>query len=446
MRSVAVSLAVALLASGARADVIDPQSPPDPVLEQLTEAFDAAGIDVLYSHDSERGQVAPSFGDAPRVAPLLGFRAWPGVEVDLEQHAEWLDSFATGARGAIAAVNDGAGRSVDADEFAGVWRDAPREQRVVLTFDAADLDIARRVAATLVDNGYSVYLAIANPEQEKLDPATFGRLFVDAEHHIVLDTASARLNPIIQFEAELLAELRRQDEWLASDDGGLPPVKRGSMDVIESLGVLPMKVLPGGIALGKRAVYADGLGSGHVTIDGSDFALHLGDERFVLEQVSDETRDAIRAFVAIPDSHSVVDIAGGSVTLADPLHDTRIGSRMENADRMPFHHLSISGAQKSVIVDDGVRVRRDGDDVAVDVTLEVRFYRRDDDGHADRLATINFTIADATGRPGLLDLQWSRARDRKVGFDGSGIESMTGDLRALALDAALIALVRADAS
>jgi hypothetical protein len=445
----AFPLALALVAAAlAPAEVLDPSSDPVELLQELAEPLGAAEIDVLHRHDSPTGRSGPSFGDAPRLAPLLGFRAWPGIGVDLDRHGQWLDAFASGARGALAAApTDGGETRPDRDEFREIWGDAEDGTRVLVTFDASDREVAERVAGVLEERGYAVYLAVADPDREPLDPEIFGALFVSADVHLTIDTASARLNAVIQFEAELLAELRKQDAWVAAGGHGLPPVTRGPMDVIETLGVLPMQVLPGGIVLGVRPKIDKGLDDVRLAVNGSDFGLAMNGHRYTIEQVSKETREAIRAFVGLTDSHSVVDIAGSDVTLAEPFRDTRIGERMIKADKQPFDHLSVSGAQKSLIVDQAIRIRRDGDDdVAIDVTLEVRFYRRDREGHADRLATLRFTVEDATGSARLLDLAWSRRPGRSIGFDGSGVDGLTDALEPLALDAALIGLTRLDAA
>jgi hypothetical protein len=441
-------LTATILASLSSAAPVDPASEPAPVLRDLVDALDGRGIDVLYSHDSENGRTGPSYGDRPRLAPLLGFRAWANVPVDLPRYGEWLDAFADGARGALAAVaGAGDGGRPEREAFEEIWKDADEGQRVFVTFDRSDLEIAEAVAAVLEEQGFAVYLAVADPDGEPLDPAVLGRLFIGADHWLTIDTASARLNPVIQFEAELLAELRRQHDWVASADAGLPPIRRGSMDVVESLGALPMKILPGGIVLGMRPLLDADLGADRAAarrhVDGSDYGIVVGDRTHVLEQVSRETREAIDEFVRIEDSHSVVDIAGDRATLAAPFDGTRIGDRLARADRLPFDHLSVRGAKKSLLVDRAIRFRDRGEGrLAADVTLELRFYRTDDDGHADRLATLAFTVEDATGSARLLDLSWSRRPGMRIGFDGHGVEHLVDDLEQLAVDAALVAVAR----
>jgi hypothetical protein len=84
----------------------------------------------------------------------------------------------------------------------------------------------------------------------------------------------------------------------------------------------------------------------------------------------------------------------------------------------------------------------EGDRVEADVTLQVRFYRRDAGGHARRIATLRFTVEDATGAPRLLDIAWSRAPGAAADFDGSGAQGLANDLEQCALDAALIAIAR----
>ena len=112
-------------------------------------------------------------------------------------------------------------------------------------------------------------------------------------------------------------------------------MKRGSLDVIESLGALPMQVLPGGIALGRRAELEGDLVGATLARSGSDVALAVAGERFVVGQVSDSTLEAMRGFTAIADSHSVVDIAGGSVTLAAPFEGTRVGGAWSGRTACP---------------------------------------------------------------------------------------------------------------
>lgn len=449
-------IAFTVLVAPSPAAPVDPASEPAPVLRDLVDALDAEGVDVLYSHDSEGGRTGPSYGDRPRLAPLLGFRAWTNVPVNMDRYGDWLTAFADGARGALAAVpapdpapehGDEREARPDLESFEQIWEQADDGERVFVTFDRSDLEVAETVATQLEALGYAVYLAVADPNGELLDPAALGRLFVAADHWLTIDTASARLNQIIQFEAELLAELKRQDEWVATDDAGLPPIQRGSMDVVESLGALPMKILPGGIVLGMRPALDPALGPDRAAarrhVNGSDYGIVVGDRTYLLEQVSVETRAAVDAFVRIEDSHSVVDIAGDRVTLADPFEDTRIGRRLQQADGMPFDHLNVRGAKKSLLVDKAITLRDRGEGrLAADVELELRFYRTDDAGHAERLATLAFTVEDATGAARLLDLSWSRRPGMRIGFDGDGIEQLTDDLDQLALDAALVAVAR----
>ena len=118
---------------------------------------------------------------------------------------------------------------------------------------------------------------------------------------------------------------------------------------------------------------------------------------------------------------------------------------MEDADRTPFRHLSINDAQKSLIVDKAIEFRRTADnDVDIDVTLEVRFYRRNGEGNADRLATIEFMIEDVTSKQRIRTLTWSTPTNSGTRFQGSNAEDMAENLEQLALDAALIAVQRLD--
>jgi hypothetical protein len=365
--AIVAMLAVVVSPAFAQRPAVDPKPP---VLEKIADQLDDVGVDVLLDHDSEAGQSGPSFGDAPRLAPLIGFKSWSDRGIDLDGHSKWMDAFAKGARGAVAAAPaDGEDTRPSLKKFKKIWKNADREKRIVVTFDEDDLETAEKIADVLEKNDYAVYLAVASPDREDLKPELLGYLFVEAGQVLAIDTASARLNGIIQFEADVLAELRRQTAFVESNDDGLPPIKRGSMDVVEALGVLPMKVLPGGIVFGMPPKLEVELVGASLAIDGSDYGIAVGDQRFVMEQVSVETREAIEGFVAIENSHSVVDIAGGEVTLADPLRDTRVGKRMANADRRPFKRLDVNGAQKSLIVDNGIRLRRDGDRVVADVEL-----------------------------------------------------------------------------
>ena len=211
-----IVVSLCILTLPLHADVVDPDSEAVPPLRDLADALHEVDVDVLFSHDSEAGQSGPSFGDLPRVAPLVGFEGWSRATDDLGRYERWLDAFEQGARGAIAAApTDQEQKRPSLDAFEEIW-DAAEGRRIVITFDKDDLETAERVAGVLEQNGYAVYLAVALPEDEPLDPELLGRLFVEADHALVIDTTSARLNGIVHFEAELLAELRRQRAWVMS--------------------------------------------------------------------------------------------------------------------------------------------------------------------------------------------------------------------------------------
>ena len=91
-------LALSVVALEARADVIDADSTPSPPLDGLVDAFETVGVDVLYSHDSAAGEAEPSFGDRPRVAPLIGFKIWSKGDLDLERYSAWLDALDSGPK------------------------------------------------------------------------------------------------------------------------------------------------------------------------------------------------------------------------------------------------------------------------------------------------------------------------------------------------------------
>ena len=419
------------------------QAAPTHLFDSWRGPLEAAGIDVVPRHDADTE--APSFGDAPRLTPLYGFAAWPGVELDMDRHGTWLEALRDGVRGAVAAVEqpDAAGRHDSWSDFHALWSDAAPGRRVLITFDTADEAAAEAVAEVLEADGYAVYLHVADPEREPLDPASIGRLLVEADHCLTIDTASARLNAVIQYEAELLAELRRQHAWSKSEGDRLPPIRRGALDVVESMGALPMKILPGGVLLGMSPTTSDDIDL--TTAERSQELYGVRDHGLplALERVSEQTCRAIDGFIGIDSSHSVVDIAGGSIAVTEPFRQTRIGDRMIRADRRPFEYLSVRGAKKSLIVDDAIHIRRTGDRLAADVTLEVRFYEKGTDDRAERIATLRFTVEDATGSARLLDLAWQRRPGRRIGFDGANTSMLIDQLESLAGDAALIAFARA---
>ena len=349
--------------------VLDPESPPQAALAELSAALDAQGLDIAYNLNV--AEVARGRPERPRVGILADIP--PLLQPLSPELALWEEAFLASEIGAVAFLTgqEVAGRGDDFDNFYEAWLSAPVQQRYLLSYAAADRDSAERVARVLAQ-GYQVYhvqphtasehrLSAAVPGQE-----FGGRLYATVGQRWVLDTAAARVlgSEIPEF-LYLGESLRRNSDSILNPESRAQRRLASSEPTVflkESLGdefeasTIPEIIVPGGIALGENAVL-----SNVRELVFADARLVLLGEDDVFRPLPEEALEVWKAafdFSARSNSigsDAIVDIdERGRVKISRELEDTGLGYDMVHSDTEPFNYVTRLDVRKSVIVDSRV--------------------------------------------------------------------------------------------
>jgi hypothetical protein len=198
----AAGLICFLVGSHAFAELLG-RGPVDPLLQSLIEPLHEQKIDVVAG---ETKDLPPTL--RPRVALLSGMSVPPADY----GHAPWIDDFVSGARGFVlgAQAQGTPAMTINEQQFLSIWNTTPREKRVFLSFNSADADAAHKTAKALNDAGYHTFVFLNEKSgTPKYSGAFTGRIFADAGHYIVLDTANARASRGVWLERAALTLLVR---------------------------------------------------------------------------------------------------------------------------------------------------------------------------------------------------------------------------------------------
>lgn len=195
-RSRLTGLVLALVASflGAvpsDARVLDPDSPPHPILDSIAAQLDGNEIDHLRDP-----RMAPPATKRAFLAELSAVRL---SQLDWE-NSPWVSDFERNVWGALAAIK-GPDRGGSPSEFLSRWRAAPKKDRVFVSFSRTDAESAGKVRSALESAGYTVFTYIrsaAGLPSEGME--ALSEVFASAGHHfvIVTDTSKASLGVAVE--------------------------------------------------------------------------------------------------------------------------------------------------------------------------------------------------------------------------------------------------------
>jgi hypothetical protein len=371
----------------AQGAVLDPESPSQEALAQLSAALDGQGLDIAYNLNVS--DVARGAPERPRVGILADI---PPLQLPSSPELTyWEDAFRAAEIGAVAflATQSPMGQGDDFASFYEAWLKAPLQRRYLLSYARADHGSAERVAQVLA-KGYWVYhvpqqtLTHGMPAEER-----GGRLYATVGQRWVLDSEAARdlRNDVPEF-LYLGQSLRR------NSDSALNPRSRAQRRLAaaepavflkESLGdefeasTIPEIIVPGGIALGENAVLVDAR-----TLVFSNGSLSLVDgagvQRILPEEAPDIWKAAFDFSVrsSVIGSDAIVDIdERGRVKISSALEDTDLGFDMVRIDTEPFSYVTRLDVLKSVIVDSRVEFVNGVSNIDFNSEYEVRFLQSD---------------------------------------------------------------------
>lgn len=446
---------VLLGATNAESAVLDPESPAQPVLSELGTPLDAQGLDIAYNLNVI--EVARGTPQRPRVGMLADI---PSLKMPLSPElALWEEAFLASEIGAVAflAGRGTAGQNASYDSFYEAWLNAPLEQRYLLSYAAVDKGSAERVALVLAQT-HRVYHVQPRPTPPQSLPTMVpaeefgGRLYATVGQRWVLDSEDARDLRSDLPEFLYLGESLRRDSASVLNSNSREQRRIAAAEptvfLKESLGnefeasTIPEIIVPGGIALGEKAVLSDVqelvFTEERLTlVDGSGLSRTLPVEALEIWKAAFDF--SARSYAL--GSDAIVDIdERGRVKISKALEDTDLGFDMVRIDTEPFNFVTRLDVRKSVIVDSRVEFINNASAIDYTSEYEVRFLQSDRMRIARTQAAIVYRYGSDQDRVMHID-SWGPDAFKLEGrtdFDGLGASTQR-----VARYAAWIALFRA---
>lgn len=117
-------------------------------------------------------------------------------------------------------------------QFRATWDLAPK--KAFLSFTRANLPLANKLKEALESKNYTVFIYLNEEGNPKYDPEFAGRMFMEADLRLVLDTPEARMSWGVRFEAALDEESRRSREDATRPEEGATRSEKESRSAIEN--------------------------------------------------------------------------------------------------------------------------------------------------------------------------------------------------------------------
>lgn len=215
-------LFVFICASISFAEIVNPLSAPDTLLDRLAQELDSKGIDVRRgnstssSFSSSRPQLSnlktlPSSG-IPKIESLGRFGAHFEAGVFSDVHL-------------IAVKKNARKSSAHLQSFREEWRSAPKTDRVFVSFSGKDISYAEDLKAALEKQGYRVFLYKTETSKHPItNSVEVGKYFKEAGRHLVIDSKNARSSVAVLMEAKTLRNMHSNRSPLF----GIPGSSSGS--------------------------------------------------------------------------------------------------------------------------------------------------------------------------------------------------------------------------
>jgi hypothetical protein len=373
----------AVLALPASANLLDPDSPANELLDQLTPLLHAHSIDVARNLNAKASKPRNKPRN-PRLGMLADIPA--GSQADSEELERWETSFRQQQIGAIAALP----ARVDSEDFNSDWFRASPIQRILVTYAASDQQSAQILALQLQKLNYTTrHLATTAPDTASAEAA---RYYATAGQRLALDSRQARkLGKNSALEMQLLGKklYRRSNSVFAASGkssryyfAGEPDrFRKADLGDEHVAATIPEIIVSGGIALGERARFqsrpvALEFDAEHrfkvLFEDGTAWRFPAGDP--LLQKVCFDF--AVRSLHI--ESDAIIDIdERRRIKISRAFRNTNIGYELIGVDEQPFHYVKNLSAIKSVIIDTAVNITAVDKQAVFATEYEIRFINPD---------------------------------------------------------------------
>lgn len=178
------------------AEIVDPNSSKNSVLERVAHHLDSLGIDVRYGSNARTQNPT-----RPQLTPLSSFQT--SVAIDF-RGTTFTNLFIKGLsiESALFAVDNQTGVPfTDPEKFQSRWKDVKQNKRIFISFNKADVSIANKVVSALNSSGYSTFIFTGSDVSGNFNAIDTANYFRQAEHKFVLDTLNSRASSAIALEA-----------------------------------------------------------------------------------------------------------------------------------------------------------------------------------------------------------------------------------------------------
>ena len=440
-----LALIIAVLTLPAQGKLLDPESPANPLLDQLAPLLHPHGIDVARNLNAAASKPRKK----PRKSRLGMLADIPhGALASSLELEHWEQSYVERQIGALVALPAASRERRSPADFLSDWFDARPAQRTIVTYAVTDQASARILQQELETLDYEVHLYLQGPEQTEFVAAA--RYYATAGRRLVLDSHEARKLDSEALEIGLLGrKLRRRSESVFPTSGrssryyhrGEPDrFRKTDLGDEQIAATIPEIIVSGGIALGERASFQAAVVA---LVFNPDHTFHLqlksGDiwrfeltDPLMLKACFDF---AVRSLNI--ESDALIDIdENRKVRISQAFRNTDIGYELIGIDEQPFHYVDNLSAIKSVIIDTSVHVSAVKSRPLFTTAYEVRFINPDRRKLAVTRAALVYHYDSASDTANYQD-NWGPRAFRVVNVDFAALGEATRKVAVVAGWAAL---------
>ncbi|MCZ6829518.1 MAG: hypothetical protein O7F73_08020 [Gammaproteobacteria bacterium] len=443
-----VGFVLVVLTLPAYGRLLDPDSPANTLLDQLTPLLHAHAIDVARNLNAAASKPRKK-PRSPRLGMLADIPA--GSLVGSTELEHWEKSYRDQQIGAIVALP---ARLTSGSEegFAEDWLKVGLAQRTFITYAVTDRASAQILVQQLhqLDFAVRLYPAANTPANSEGAP----RFYATAGQRLVLDSRQARELESGALEIELLGKklYRRSNSVFPANGRSSRYYHKGEPDRFRKADLgdnqvaatIPEIIVSGGIALGERANFqkrpvALAFQPNHsfqLQLDTGEVWQFPAQDPLMLKACFDF---AVRSLNI--ESDAIIDIdERHRIRISEAFRNTNIGYELIGIDEQPFHYVDNLSAIKSVIIDISVGISATDTQAVFATEYEIRFINPDRHKLAETRVALVYEYDSATDTASFRD-SWGPRAFRVNNVDYAALGAATRKVASVAGWAALFRAV-----